>query len=351
MSKSEKEIAIFKVFNANAIYENGALTVNLYYPKNPPELNERMPEQLEFGIQTLENLLTQGFSSIATQTNPIRPADGGSMYVFTDGAFLVHRRDEGAPMHKLYHGAPGGYTDTLDSTFSENGLIQTGLRETAEENLLVLRDKPNTLIVPNDSREYTLKAANRLGLDLKPLYVDVETLPSNDTLNVFYEDGQHIFSSQGQGFLDLLWEGSTSLGLMQIRKIPFSSQEVLPIDAEGMPKGDKWLHFNRESYLIHPDEIKNKSFGTPLDNPRVFQTQIISGQPIITTPDYNPPFLGPDAIEVIHPHIWAPENHLTVCLDALEVPGYNRLRCELEKEKQKLEGKSLIPDEFLARKN
>lgn len=343
------EIAIFKIIQAEATYEDGALSVRLFYPRNPQVIDKRLPAAPAFGVATLEKLLREGQAQIATQESPIKPADGGSIYYFNDGAFLVHRRDKGAPMHSLYHSAPGGYTDTLDSTFSETALLTTGLRETAEENLLVTRDNPPRLIVPNDSKDYTLAAARTLGLNLKPIYVDVKTLPSNDTLEVLYEDREPIFTSRGKGFLDLMWDDTTSFSLMQIRLIPFSSEEVLPVDAEGMFKGNNFVHFNRESYLLPISGVADKQFGTPLHNPRVYQTRFEKGIPVIYTPEYQEPFLGPDKKRVNHPHIWAPENHTTVCLDALQIPGYSgkRLEIELWKDRCRLEGKPMIPEEFL----
>ncbi|MFA5857134.1 MAG: hypothetical protein WC867_07255 [Candidatus Pacearchaeota archaeon] len=345
----DKEISIFKINRAEASYEDGNIHLRLYYPRNPAEETKRIPENLEYGKKVLEELLVKGFSQIADMSNPIKPADGGSMYVFNDGAFLVHRRDKGAPMNKLYHGAPGGYTDTLDSTFSEKGLLETGLRESAEENLLITRDINPRLIVPNDSIEYTLKSAKQLGIELKPLYLPVDILPSSDTLEVFYEDGEHIFTSKNRGFIDPIWAGSTSLSLMQIRLLPISSEEVLPIDGEGMMIKGEWKHFNRESYILSKEEVANKPFGTPLENPRVYQTRIENGKPIVYNPVSQEPFFGPDLIEVTNPHLWSPENHTNVCLDALGVPGFKekRLLKELIKIKFKIAGHSLIPQEFI----
>lgn len=349
------EIAIFKINRAEATYENGALGVDLFYPRNPELLIKRLDGNPAYRVKVLKKLLRDGHAKIASEKVPMKPADGGSIYAFSDGVFLVHRRDKGAGVHKLYHSAPGGYTDSLDSTFSEEGLIATGLRESAEENLLVTKDNPPRLIVPNDSCEYTLKAARTLGIELKPRYVDVGTLPSRDRLRVFNEDGGLIFQSYGRGFLDIMWDDSTSFSLMQIRLMPFSSDEVLPIDAEGMMIKGQFKHFNRESYLVAVCDVANKVFGTPLENPRVYQTRFEGGMPIVYTPEYGrdqTPFLGPDGVQVTHPHIWAPENHTTVCLDALGVEGYKgrRLSTELWKNQCKVSGKSMVPEEFLARK-
>jgi hypothetical protein len=348
-----KEIAIFKVNRAYATYQNGVLNVNLFYPRNPLELNARLPGNPAFGASVLETLLTEGETQIASPDAPLKPADGGSIYLFTDNVILVHRRDKGAGVHKLYHGAPGGYTDTLDSTFSEAGLLETGLKETAEEQLLITGDGRG-LYVLNDSREHTLATARRLKIDLdkvKPLYINADTLPSRDRLRVFYEDGTHIFTSFGRGFLDMMWDDSTSFSLMQVRLMPISSEEILPIDTEGMMKGDRFIHFNRESYFIPLSDLQNKPFGTPMTNPRVYQSRIENGVPVVYTPEYQKPFLGPDGVEVTRPHIWAPENHTTVCLDALGVPGYfgKRLDIELWKNQCRLNGTPMVPEEFLVK--
>lgn len=345
------EIAIFKIYKADATYENGALNVRLFYPRNPQVIERRLDANPQFGVNALEKLLAEGHAEVASSVAPLKPADGGSIYFFKDDTFLVHRRDKGAGVHKLYHSAPGGYTDSLDSTFSEEGLIETGLRETGEENLLVTKDKNPWLIVPNDSKEPTIAAAKRLGLDLRPRYIDVVTLPSRDRLEVFYEDGEPIFTSHEKGFLDIMWDDSTSFSMMQIRLMDFSSEEVVPVDAEGFMKAGAFKHFNRESYFIKRSDVADKQFGTPLLNPRVFQTEIQNNLPRVYTPNYSKPFLGPDGVEVTHPHIWAPENHTTVCLDALGIPGYNgrRLDIELWKNRCKLEGKPMVPEEFLVK--
>lgn len=350
MEEVEEGISIFKIYRANANYDSGTLKINLYYPRNPIELNSRLPGNSEFGAKTLDELLRTGSAEIATPENPIKPADGGSMYVFSDDVVLLHRRDKGAPLHKLYHGTPGGFTDKLNSTFSEQGLIQTGLRETAEEQILITKNKKNR-IVRIGSEEDSYKTSKTLGIEnLSALSIKMQFLPSKDELNVFWEDGEPIFSSKGKGWLDLMWDSSTSLSLMQVISVPFPSSEIYPIDTEGMVgKEGKFIHFNRESYLIPLSELANKRFGTPLKNFEVFQTRIENGIPQVYTPKIAEPFYGPDKKIVTNPHLWAPENHTTVCLDALGVPGFagKRLDIQLWKEKCALSGESMIPKEFL----
>ncbi len=344
----EQGITHFKVYNAEAFKEGNSLTVKLYYPRKPEPIERRLPENLPFGVRTLEKLLGDSYAKIADQNNPIKPAAAGSLYLLSDGNFIVHRRDRGAPTHSLYHSAYGGFTNSLEFVYTESGLIQTALRETAEECLLITRDRTPKLIVPEDSRDYTLESAKMLGLDLDYLTVKVETLDPSDKLEVYYEDGEHIFTAKA--FLDLLWESSTSLTALQIRKLPLSVEEVFPIDAEGMIKDGRFVHFNRESYVLSKEEVSNKQFGTILENPRVFQTRITDDIRIYT-PSYNPPYLGPDKTPVTSPHVFAPEDMLTACLDALQIQGYKgkKLEIELWKEKTKLEGSSLLPEAVLVK--
>jgi hypothetical protein len=355
----EQGISIFKIPHAEATYDNGALTVRLYYPNKPEELTKRLPGNSVFGANALETLLREGYARIATPECPIKPADGGSIYLFNDNVVLVHRRQFPLgknSVHNFYHSAPGGYTENLNATRSEEGLIATGLKETAEEQILFTRDYPHWVIVANDLKEYTLQAVKNLGLDeyfgnrLK--FVDVENLPSSDILEVYDEDKNKIFTSKGKGFLDPMWDNSTSLSLMQIRKLPFSSEEIFPIDAEGMVgKDGKYIHFNRESYLIPLSELADKPFGTPLENPRVHKTAINQNTiPLfVYSPSYSEPFYGPDEKRVNHPHLFAPENHFIVCLDALGVPGFKgrRLDWQLWKEKCIRDNICMIPKEFL----
>jgi len=343
------DITHFKVYSAEASFINNSLTVKLSYPRKPEPIERRLPENLQFGVRTLERLLRDSYAEIADQNNPIKPAAAGSLYLLSDGNFIVHRRDKGAPTHSLYHSAYGGYTNSLEFVYTEHGLMQTALRETAEECLLITRDKTPKLIVPEDSKDYTLESAKRLGLDLDYLTVKVETLDPSDKLEAYYEDGENIFSAKA--FLALLWESSTSLTALQIRKLPLSAEDIIPIDTEGMVKDGKFVHFNRESYVISKEEISNKPFGTILEAPRVFQTSIIDNKPNVYTPSYNPPYLGPDRIPVISPHVFAPEEMLTACLDGLNVEGYKgkKLEIELWKEKTKLEGRSLLPEKVLAK--
>ncbi|MEK6913948.1 MAG: hypothetical protein AABW47_04750 [Nanoarchaeota archaeon] len=352
----DQGISIFKITKADATYDGKNLTVNLHYPRNPEERTTRLPGNSAFGAKALDELLRTGSAEIATPESPIKPADGGSMYAFSDGVILVHRRmfPRGKnKVHNYYHGAPGGYTEELGATFSENGLLQTGDKETAEEQLIVARGRKKYQVIREGSKEYALAAAKNAEIYLRQLSVSMSTIESGDTLNVYWEDGEPLFTSKRKGWLDFMWDNSTSLTLMQVISVPFPSTKVYPIDAEGTTAPDgNFIHFNRESYLIPISEVANKQFGTPLKNFEVFQTRIDEkGIPHVYTPKYAEPFYGPDEKAVTHPHLWAPENHTTVCLDALGVPGFagKRLDIQLWKERCALSGESMIPEEFLVK--
>jgi len=345
-----QEIYHFKVHKAEAELDGQCrMTVRLFYPKNPEPIDRRLPENLAFGVGVFEALERNYFANIADTDNPIKPASAGSLYVLKDGKIVCHRRDKFAPTHKLYHSAYAGYTQAPEFVYSANGLRQTGLKESAEECLLITTDASPWLVVPNDSKDYTLEAAKRLGLNLRPRFVDVEVFEPTDTLEVYYEDGEHIFTTRA--FLEFIYESQTSLNALWLRRFPLSSNEIHPVDAEGMVKDGQFQHFNRESYVIDPSEVANISFGSILQRrPRVVQTRIESGIPRVYKPEYKEPYLGPDKVPVVHPHVWAPEDLLVRTLDALNVPGYAGKWREIElwKERSRLERRSLLPQEVLA---
>ena len=149
----------------------------------------------------------------------------------------------------------------------------------------------------------------------------------------------------------MLYESSTSLSTLWPRRLPLFKDEVFPIDTEGMQKGERFIHFNREAYLIPLEEIAQKKFGTPLNNFEVFQLdRIENGVPRVKTPSYVQSYLGPEGVSVNHPHLWAPEDMMVNCLRSLNVAGYKGqrgLELELEKIKVRKEGRSLVPKEYL----
>jgi len=342
------EFHLFEIYNANAEIIDNCMTVSLYYPSNKKMLDKKIPGNLEFGIQVYENLLDHRFSQIAQINRPIMPSCAGSIYTTLDDKIICHRRDIKAPNHKLYHSSYGGFPQSDEELFSAKGIMKLALRETAEECLIITRDR-SRLIVPSGSEHYTLESAKRLGIDLakvKPLVMDVATVEPTDTLKVFDADYNLLF--QVQGFIEFMYEGQTTITTSQIRKLPFMADEIFPIDAEGYEIDGKYIHFNRESYILDPNVIKNLQFGAILPSPEVYKTKIVDGIPIIVHPDYTEPYFGPDGVKVVDPHVWASEDLLMRMLDALRIPGYDWIRAELWKEKSKLEGKPLVPIDIVA---
>lgn len=343
------EIYHFNIYRADAVLnDNESLRVRLFYASNPKPITSRLKENLPFGVSTLERLLKEGCADLANGDNPFKPAAVAAMYVLNDGKIICNRRDKEAPTHPLYHSIHGGYPQTKEEIYTAKGLEDAILREIAEECLLITNDKKPWLIVPNDAKKHTLWTAKNLGLNLPLRYIDVETLASKDTLEV-YDESENLIFKLGS-FIDIAYESQTNLNVQQVRLLPVSSDEVSPIDAEGMIKSGKFLHFNRESYIIDQKEIENREFGSVMQSPEVYRTRIDGGIPKLFVPSYELPYLGPDKVLVASPHIWAPDNILVVGLDALAVAGFKgkKLEIELWKERMKFEGKSLIPKDSLA---
>ena len=349
------EILEFKINDARAYRTGNNLVVQLVYPDIKEQLTQRLAANPEFGSRALENLIKKGSAIIADEDHPFKPAGGGSLYITSDNKVIFHRRDAGAGIHPMQHSAYGGFPNSYEGVSSAQGIRDTGLRETGEECILITREKPHRIYVPRDTMGYTEQAAKKLGLNLKPEYIDVETLPGTDTLEVYNEKGKLLFKVDA--LLSMMWDAATSFDAIFLRRLPFSSEEVLPIDAEGMIKDGKFTHFNRESYMVSLDDLNGKQpFASTLENAEVYRTEIVDGVPRVFTPEYNAPFEGPEIskvdnpVQVIHPHVWAPENHLTTCLDALGIEGFKgqKLEIELWKERCALEGRKLVPPSMIS---
>lgn len=342
------EILQFEVYKADAKLDRDSMHVRLVYPKNPKKINTIIPEHLEFGRSVLNELRNYGYCDIASQGSPIKPPSAGSVYITLDGKLIIHRRDTGARTNALYHSIYAGFTASTDFVYSEEGLINTALRETAEESLIITNEDNPTLLIPSDSEQVTQESANRLGLNLKSRLIPVKTLPAKDTLEVLGEDGKRIYKANV--WLELYHSGHSGISAILLRQLPFNSEEILPIDAEGMTKDGKFIHFNRESYIVDPKDIP-RNFGEPLENTPSYQTQFAQdGKPKIYGVDVQPPFFGPEKVRVTHPHIFAPDDLLAKVLSVLDIPGYesNRwIETELHKINSRLESKSPVPEQFI----
>ncbi len=251
------EILEFEINYARAYKTGDNLVVQLVYPAVKKQLTQRLAANPEFGSRVLDNLIAKGEAIIADKDHPFKPAGGGSLYVTKDNKVICHRRDAGAGFHPMHHSAYGGFPDSDEGVSSAQGIRDTALRETGEECILITREKPHRIYVPRDTKEYTERAAKRLGLDLKPEYIDVETLLGTDTLEVYNEKGRLLFKTKA--LLGMIWDSSTTFDALFLRRLPLFSEEILPIDAEGMTKNDgRFIHFNRESYIISLDDLRGK---------------------------------------------------------------------------------------------
>jgi hypothetical protein len=348
------DIIQFNVTEAHASYNqsDGSLNVDFYYPRHPEERTERLGPNPEFGVATLDKLIKTGKARIATEENPISPPTAGSLPVTSDGKFICNRRDDGPIVHSMYHSPYSGFAQSMDELYTANGMDDLAGRESAEELLLLTRErslkngKPY-LIVTESTKHHTIESAKRMGLeDLTLREVKEEILPGKDTLNVLYEVGNHIYQLQTN--FTMLWNIDASTIAMQIRKLDIDSSEILPMDAEFMKRGDSIIHFNRESFIVDPNSIQvpkvnpdfipttleGLGYACPMHNPQVFQSYLDPKRGrIIHTPHNSPlEFLGPGKTKVNQPYLWAPQDTLRACLDALEVPGYKgkKLHWELE---------------------
>lgn len=343
------EIYQFKINRADARVTQEGLCVRLYCPKKPTYTADRLQENMEFGVTVFRQLIDEGYSSLASDRVPLNSVSGGALYLFNDGKIACHRRDRYAPTHRLLHGTCSGFSHQREEIYSAASLHAVGLRESVEECLFITRESPQQLIVPREAQELTLQTAKNLGIHLEHMVADFGVLPCTDVLEVYDEEENFLFTTRA--LVDFLYETQTAINVSTIRTLPFSSKEVLPLDAEGMMKNGRFIHFNRESYIIGLDELMNKEFGDALENPEVHQVRVIDGEPHFYSPTYHSPYLGPGAIEVTHPHIWAPNNLLTRALDALGVESYKGKwkEIELKKETYRLQGRSLISPRFLGR--
>ncbi len=338
------EIFRFDVERAFAkIDQDRNIMVNLCYPNNPRVKTSRATGNPALGINVFNQLLSSGEADLGNSTAPFIPPSAGSVYLLKDDCIIVHRRDLGARVNKLYHSISAGFPANLAEVSSEQGIRAMALRESAEECLLVTKDDPPWLIVPSDSREVTLESARKMGLDLKQREVNAEAMPGTDSLEVMSNAGQHLFKMKA--ILDFAYSPTTCFNVLYVRKLSVSSEEIVPIDAEGILENDRLRRFNRESYRLKIPDLHKLKLGDVLTSPSVYKAEIIpEGKPVVEVPGYSTPYQGPDGLVVKDPHIFAPDCMLTRILDALSVEGYigKWMKIALWREETKLRNESLL---------
>lgn len=360
------QIFDYFIYNATAeIRDNGSLKVVFTYPDDKKVFNTRLTEDLGFGIFTLEKLLNEGKAELATPDFPLKTPSGGALYVTTDDMIVCHRRDIRAPTHKMCHSAEGGFASGPDDVLSAEGLERLALREKAEETLLFKRLN-GKLLASEDYIKGTIHAANVFGVYPEHEVFSPSYIPGRDLFEARSESGELLFSMNT--FFGVVYESARSCNIYLLMRIPFSSKDITPLDAQGMISDGTFIHYDREAYFIPLSEVDNKSFGTPLEKFEVFKAHIMDGVPDFYIPEpkkpYWGPFDGPGKLEVSHPQLWAPEDMLVGLLDASgvnmrfsltpeEAEKYkgipmNKLGIELIKCLRKQAGKQIfVPDEYI----
>ena len=346
------EILQFKVTKADAEYDGERLKVRLWYPENPSFTNERIQANPRWGVKVLDNLIRKGHSELANEQNPTKPPSAGSVLLFSDGAFVTHRRDSRAPVHKNYFSTSSGFPSTNRELYSREGLLETALRETAEEVLLLTRETPYRLIVSPQLKRHNLETARHLGFNFETLKVEMAAGEGSDLLEVYDHQDELIYRIRT--ILDVMFDTDTSLNILQTMSVPLNSEEVISLDGEGMETKAGFRYFQRESFIIQQRAVHGLDFGHPLPPEffRVYQANIGSSVPeIFSKAPENP--LGPGNARVNQPYLFTQDNLLTSSLDALGIEGYAGRKLYHEKRKNqtilenKGDEKALIPKQFL----
>jgi hypothetical protein len=335
----------FYVDDARVDYMGDGLHFTFNYPATKKVIERALPEAPQFGIDFFNTLALEHGAELGTPEVPTRPSSAGSIYQFADDMVMIHRRDLKAPVHPMYHSCCSGYPEAGET------VLETQVRETAEENLVLLGNDQivTDVVVPEDTALQTLRTVERLGLRLPTKLYDVQTIGGPDTFAI-YDDGKLI--DEGMGYIDIFFEGSRGHNVMAVRRFTdLQSQDVFPFDSEGaVNEGKSFFHFKRESYLIHPnDELE---IGKPMKQIRKFQAEVGQyGQISIIQENNNlEPQLGPDKVRVKHSDIWYPDGQLVRVLAGLGFKNLEHNWREIERSRceAKLEGKTLIHPDYLA---
>jgi len=334
---------LFKITRARAEMIDSIISdrvkVTLWYPNNPKIEKVKLPGNLEYGIEKFSELMDKGYAEIADENHPIRPPSAGGVYVFSDGVISFHRRDMEAYLHPLQHSIPAGYPQTEKEVSSEEGIKKARDREVSEETLLFTKD--GALLVPKGCEEFVLKTMENLGIykqNYKIIPTDIEIDEGRDILEIRDEDDNIIFQTKTN--LAFGWTGSTTMNALWVLRVPYTSDEIIPVDTEGMFEDGKYKHFERETYKVSLEEL-NKKWGSKLVMPDVYKAKIENGKVSIYTPEYKPPFYSPSLLGEVdleqkitedkYPHIFWPDELLRKMLTVLEVDHYFRwMDIELE---------------------
>ncbi|MCX6816224.1 MAG: hypothetical protein NT120_05245 [Candidatus Aenigmarchaeota archaeon] len=265
------EIYILPVNHGTAwINSKGGVDVRLNYHTSEP-MTGRMKADPEVGIMTYDYLMKGSFAQVATPENPARSPSAGLLYVLDNGKFFSHRRDKKAPTHKLWHSLQIGYPACDRQTrFPEEVMIAEG-----SELVLVTKNSPHYLLVPKGDPvaiAINKELARNVGVDTsRVLEINFESQKGPDAIELYDSQGM---ISRTDGYVNMLWEEEMAINIDKICNIHFDPEDILPIDTEGTFRDGKYDHFNRETFLFDPEEVRGKKFGDHLETPTVYKSEM-----------------------------------------------------------------------------
>jgi hypothetical protein len=315
---------IFKVPYATAELDGKGVKVRLSYPDNREKLKERLPANPEYGVATLSKLLYDGRVDIASPAHPARPASGGVLDVVS-GKLVSHRRDKGTKVNPMHHGIASGFPASEKEAYFPTDIA---CREGGEEHLFVTREKPHTLIVPKDpiGKAESIARAQKLGLDAsRHVEAGIEYAEGPDTLEICGAQGTAHWRYRGH--IGLAWDSEMAINFYLARVWDFDPENILPIDAEGMEKEGRFIHFNREIFVFDRRDLEGMKYGDRIPNAIAYR---LNAQ---KEPELQPEAKAPE------PYIFRPDDALTRMLYGTGVWKGNWIEGEIEREKRKISQK------------
>ena len=270
------EIFKFPIPEAYAERWQDGIKVTLIYPDErdrqySTERRLSTKEDIVFGIDCLERLLSGERVQIGTTEHPSRPACGGILDVFDDGSFLTHRRDGRTKVHPWYDDIPSGFPAQREDFDNIESLERT---EGAEESILFSKND-NGIYVPNDKvgARVTRSRIALLGLRNRTRQVLVDYEEGDDLLVI--QDASKKIISTTRGSIYLSWEVETNVAIAARRYWPtLNSEEIAAIDAEGFRDGKIFTHYNREKFHMKREEIAGVLFDQEIPMPRRYKLKI-----------------------------------------------------------------------------
>jgi len=316
---------IFPVYDVYAeVRRDGGLRLRFVYPNKKTATAKRMPPNPEFGIHVMKQLIKEPYAEIANKQYPNRPPSGGSIYILEDGTFFSPRRSIDAPTNKLHHSLQTGFPKDEWQTVH----LEECIKEEGCELVLTTKDKDPWLIVSKNDpflRKIQIESASHIGIDTNKLIeTEFEYASGKDVVEIIDGDAEnHI-----DGYFAFLWCEEKGSTLIKPCYIKFDPENIVPHDVEGRYIDGKFYRFGRETFVFHPDVLKNKKFGDKLDNPVVYITKIRNGKAFAELQKEEPKG---------GPYIFMPDQDLRRMLFRLGIWEGNWIEYEIEYNKRFLQ--------------